>query len=135
MFLLLFMSVIINVFEYFNYFWVYEDSVAMARLMIKNEGLQDMNIFAKICLGNFSFHKFGFRSFMFMYKCNWIGDLVMIRTSRVPKSGLRYDVDKDLTSVWYSVFSQSCFPKNLLSTCQLITKDYTNTLWIIITIL
>ena len=34
------------------------------------------------------------------YTCNRI----------VPKSVLRYDVDKDLTAVWYSVFFQSCFP-------------------------
>ena len=110
MFLPLFMSVIINVFEYFNYFWVYEDSDAIWRLMIKNEGLQDINIFAQNDMGNFSFNKFGFRPFMFTYKCNWIGDLVMNRTSRVPKSVLRFDVDKDLTSVWYSACSQSCFP-------------------------
>ena len=28
----------------------------------------------------------------------------------MPKSVLRYDVDKDLTSIWYSVFTLSCFP-------------------------
>ena len=35
---------------------------------------------------------------------------VLNRTTSLPKSVLRYDVDKDLTSVWNSVFSQSCFP-------------------------
>ena len=34
----------------------------------------------------------------------------MNRTTSMPKSVLRCDVDKDLTSVWYSVFTQSCFP-------------------------
>ena len=28
----------------------------------------------------------------------------------MPKSVLRYDVDNDLTSVWYFVFTLSCFP-------------------------
>ena len=32
------------------------------------------------------------------------------RTTSMPKSVLSYDVDRDLTSVWYSVFTQSCFP-------------------------
>ena len=44
------------------------------------------------------------------YTCNRISVLVLERTTSVPKSVLRYDVDKDLTSVWYSVFIQSCFP-------------------------
>ena len=28
----------------------------------------------------------------------------------MPNSVIRNDVDKDLTSVWYSVLTQSCFP-------------------------
>ena len=32
------------------------------------------------------------------------------RTTSMPKFVLHYDVDKDLTLVWYSVFTQSCFP-------------------------
>ena len=34
----------------------------------------------------------------------------MNRTSSMPKSVLCYDVDKDLTSFWNSVFTQSCSP-------------------------
>ena len=43
-------------------------------------------------------------------RCNVIGVLVMNKTTRVPKSVFHDDVDKDLTSVYYSVFTQSCFP-------------------------
>ena len=32
------------------------------------------------------------------------------RTTSMPKSVLHYDVDKDLTLVWSSVFTKSCFP-------------------------
>ena len=34
----------------------------------------------------------------------------MNRTTSVPKSVLRYDVNKVRTFVWYSVFTQSGFP-------------------------
>ena len=34
----------------------------------------------------------------------------MNTTSSVPKSVLSYDVDEDLTSVWFSVITQSCSP-------------------------
>ena len=34
----------------------------------------------------------------------------MNRTSSMPKSVICYDVDKDLTSFWNSVFTQSCSP-------------------------
>ena len=42
--------------------------------------------------------------------CNGMGVLVMSRTTSPPKSVLRYGEDNNLTSVWYSVFAQSCFP-------------------------
>ena len=39
------------------------------------------------------------------------------KTTSMPKSVLHYDVDKDLTSVWNSVFTQSCYQnKSALST-------------------
>ena len=50
----------------------------------------------------------------FMCVCNGISVLVMNKTTSMPKSVLRYDVDKDLISVCYSVFTQSCFPNKRL---------------------
>ena len=35
------------------------------------------------------------------------------RTTSMPKSVLCYDVDDDLTLVWNSLFTQSCFPNNI----------------------
>ena len=34
----------------------------------------------------------------------------MNRTTSIPKSVLHNDVDKDLTMVWHSDLTQSCFP-------------------------
>ena len=49
----------------------------------------------------------------FVHLCNGIGVLAMNRTTSMPMSVLRYDVDKDLTSIWYSVFAKSCFPNEI----------------------
>ena len=57
-------------------------------------------------------------------KCNQID--VLKRTTSVPISVLCYDLDKDLTSVWYSVFTQSCFPKNGCSYCEHVFESNTH---------
>ena len=45
--------------------------------------------------------------------CNRISVLVFNRTTSMPKYVLHYDKDKNLTSIWYSVFAKSCFPNEI----------------------
>ena len=51
----------------------------------------------------------------------------MKRTTSAPKSVLCYDVDKDLTSVWYSVFTKSAAPNLVSQIKRLIEEGELNT--------
>ena len=91
---------------------IWETSLRLLRALIKNH--QFMYLFREslskhwlFCSGSTTLT---IRAGDYTHLCNRMFWCVMNRTTSAPKSVLRYDVDKDLTFVWYSIFTQSCFP-------------------------